>query len=166
MELNSDLTELLKSLNAARVRYIVVGAHAVVHYTEPRYTKDLDLWVEPSAENARRVYGVLAAFGAPLQGISESDFANPDLVYQVGIEPNRVDFMMGLEAVRFETAWRNKVATALGSVRINILSRQDLIRNKRATGRPQDMLDVHRLTAAHRSFKRPSPRRRQTRRRK
>jgi hypothetical protein len=91
MNVNSDLRDLFKTLNACHVRYIVVGAHAVVYYTEPRYTKDLDLWVDASPENAARLFKALAVFGAPLHGITEQDLTNTELVYQVGVEPNRVD---------------------------------------------------------------------------
>jgi len=93
MPIPSDYKELLKILNRHRVRYLIVGAYAVIHYTEPRYTKDLDIWVEPEIKNAKRVYEALKEFGAPLKDISVADFANKNLVYQIGVEPVRVDII-------------------------------------------------------------------------
>ena len=104
MDVNPDFRDLFKVLNACRVRYIVVGAHAVVYYTEPRYTKDLDIWVDPSPENASRVFRALAEFGAPLKGITEQDLTNPDMIYQIGVEPNRIDFMMDIEGIELTPA--------------------------------------------------------------
>ena len=147
MSVNPDFKDLFRILNDARVRYIVVGAHAVAYHTEPRFTKDLDLWVEPSAANATRVWEALARFGAPLQSVTRADLADPQLVYQIGVEPNRIDVMMGVEGVTFPTAWRNRVRTTYGGVRIYVLARSDLVRAKRAAGRPQDLLDLQRLTA-------------------
>lgn len=143
---SSDFRDLFRVLNGCRVRYLVVGAHAVVFHSEPRYTKDLDVWVEATTENARRVFDALARFGAPLGDVAPGDFTNPEMIYQIGVEPNRVDFMMSITGVTFASAWRNKVRTTYEGVRIFVLGRRDLIRNKRLAGRPQDLLDVHNLT--------------------
>lgn len=146
MDVNPDFRDLFNTLNTAKVRYLVVGAHAVAFHAEPRYTKDLDLWVDPVPENASRLFQALAEYGAPLRGVTEQDFTDPEMIYQVGIEPNRIDFLMSIERLRFETAWDRRVASSYGGVRIYLLGRQDLIRAKRAAGRPQDLLDVRRLT--------------------
>jgi hypothetical protein len=159
MDVNRDFSELLSALNDAGAQYLVVGAHAVAYYTEPRYTKDFDLWVAASARNAERVWAALAQFGAPLKGMQRADFANPDLVYQMGVEPNRVDVLMGIDGVTFATAWRNRVRTSYGGIPIFVLGYADLLRAKRAAGRPQDLLDLERLTAARHSRARKSQRR-------
>lgn len=160
MSENSDFKELLKGLSAESVRFLLVGAHAVAYHAEPRYTKDFDIWIEPTPTNAERVWRALAAFGAPLADTRPEDFANPEMVYQMGVAPNRVDFMMGLDGVTFEKAWRSRVRSTYGGVPFQLIGRDDLIRNKLATGRPQDLLDVANLRAARRprkrSRKRPS----------
>lgn len=146
--MNRDFRDLFSALGAADARFIVVGAYAVIHHTEPRYTKDLDIWVEPTPENARRVYRALAAFGAPLEGIALDDLCNRELVYQIGVEPNRVDILMDIGTVPFADAWRHAVQTTYGGVPIRVLGREHLIAAKRASGRPQDLLDLARLESA------------------
>lgn len=148
MDINPDFKDLFKTLNDEKVRYLVVGAHAVGLHADPRYTKDLDVWVETSPDNSGRLWRALASFGAPLEGISEEDFRDQQLVYQIGMEPNRIDLMFGVTGVTFETAWQNRVRSTYGGVPVCFLGKSDLIRNKRATGREQDLLDVQRLTAA------------------
>ena len=145
MELSPDLIDLLREFSAANVRFLVVGAYAVVYHTEPRYTKDLDLWVEASSENAARVWQALVQFGAPLRACKPEDFANPKLVYQIGCEPNRVDIMMGVDGVTFPAAWKNRVKTEYAGIPVCVLGRKDLIRAKRAAGRPLDLIDAERL---------------------
>jgi hypothetical protein len=154
MALNSDFSELLNLLNAAPVRYLVVGGYAVMEYTEPRYTKDLDIWVSPARDNAERVYATLKQFGAPLANITVEDFTNPDLVYHMGRPPVRVDILMGLTGLEFEPAWSRRVAGSYGEVAIHFLSIEDLIINKRAAGRPQDLLDVENLRLALQQYHR------------
>jgi hypothetical protein len=153
MGASHDFRDLLQCLNGASVRYMVVGAHAVAYHTEPRYTKDLDVWVEPSEENAARLWKALAQFGAPLKGVTVADFTNPELVYQIGVEPVRIDVMMDVEGVSFETAWRNRIRSEYRNEQMYVLGRNDLIRAKRAAGRPQDELDVKRLLAGTRRAK-------------
>ena len=144
--MNSDWIELLACLNAAKARYLVVGAHAVMLHSGPRFTADFDVWVEPSAENARRVWQALSEFGAPLEHVSPDDFSNPEMVYQIGDEPGRIDVIMGIDGVAFPEAWRHRMKTKFKGVTAAILSRQDLIRNKRAMGRPQDLLDLSQIS--------------------
>lgn len=146
MNLTSDFSELLRIFNGAKVRYLVVGAYAVAHHAEPRFTQDFDVWVEPTPENAARVWRALEQFGAPLSGVSPRDFAREEMVYQMGVEPNRIDIIMGIDGVSFPTAWRNRVPTVLGEIPVHVLGKSDLIRNKRASGRPQDLLDLRRLS--------------------
>lgn len=148
MALNSDFKELLSILNEAKVRYLVVGGYAVMEYTEPRYTKDLDIWVSRDRDNAERVYGALKQFGAPLSNITVEDFTDPNIVYHMGRPPARVDILMGLTGLDFESAWGRRVEGSYGEVKTQFLSIEDLIVNKRATGRPQDLLDVESLQLA------------------
>lgn len=145
MSANQDYRDLFRTFNEEQVEYLVVGAHAVVFYTEPRFTKDLDIWVNNSPENAARVYRALTAFGAPLEDISVADFTNKDIVYQIGVVPNRIDIVVGLTGLEFETAYPDSVESTYDGEPIRILSRADLIANKTALGRPSDLLDVARL---------------------
>lgn len=145
MPTNHDFRDLLSAFNEEKVEYLIVGAQAYTFYAEPRYTKDMDIWVRPSPENALRVFRALAKFGAPLRDITPKDFADPNIVYQIGVEPIRVDIIMGVSGVDFDSAYANRVESTYGGVPIHILGKQDLIRSKRAAGRPQDLLDLDRL---------------------
>ena len=140
--MNSDLTDLLKAFENHGVRYLIVGGHAMMLYTEPRYTKDLDVWVEATAENAERVYRALAGFGAPLSGMTPADFAEAGTFYQLGRPPLRVDILMSIDGVEFDPAWRRRVQSDFGGGVAWFISREDLIRNKRATGRSIDRHDL------------------------
>jgi hypothetical protein len=148
MSPNSDFNELLNLLNEAQVRYLVVGGYAVIEHTEPRYTKDFDIWISADRENAERVFATLKKFGAPLAGIKVDDFTNPDLVYHMGRPPVRIDVLMGLKGLDFETSWRDRIASTYGDASTQFLSPQDLIINKRLVGRPQDLTDVEALLLA------------------
>ena len=150
MAANRDFKDLLSTLNAFHVKFLVVGAHAVIHYTEPRYTKDLDIWVEATAANAKATWNALAKFGAPLRDVTPADFENTEIIYQVGIEPNRVDIMPGIPGVRFRSAWRNAVRTTYAGEPIRIIGFKELLRSKRAAGRPQDLLDIAALESRKR----------------
>ena len=148
MAFQQDLIDLLSALSAAEVRFLIVGAHAVIHHSVPRYTKDLDVWVEPTPANAPRVHRALAAFGAPLAGVSLSDFEAPGTIFQIGQPLTRVDILTSIEALTFGGCWERSVATSFGGVPIRVLGIDDLITNKRAVARPQDLLDVEWLEKA------------------
>ncbi len=143
--MNSDFKELLCIFNEAGVRYLVVGGYATMLYTEPRYTKNYDVWVEASNENAERVFRALAKFGAPVAGMSVADFTTPDLVYMMGIPPARIDILTSIEGADFEGAWQRRREVRIQELLACFLSREDLIQNKRAVGRPQDLIDVQSL---------------------
>ncbi len=145
MPANSDFNELLKAFNDCEVKYLVIGGYAVMYYTEPRFTKDLDLWVEASQENGRRVFQALARFGAPLAGVTAADFSQEGLFYQMGRPPVRVDVLTSVTGLTFPEAWPSRVETDFGGVRANIISLMDLIRIKSVLGRPQDLVDVGEL---------------------
>ena len=140
--MNPDFSDLLAAFNAHDVEYIVVDAHALAAHGHVRATKDMDVWVRPSRENAPRVLRALASFGAPLQDLSEQDLAGPGLIFQIGVPPVRIDIITSIDGVDFAAAWPDRVEANLGGISVPVLSRQHLIVNKKATGRLQDLADV------------------------
>ena len=148
MPTNPDFSDLFSELSAAGADFIVVGAHAVMFYASPRYTKDLDIWVRPTRENAERVYRALGAFGAPLDQLEVDDLAVEGTVFQVGMAPNRIDIVTSITGVDFAPAWERRTATTYGQAPIHILAIEDLMTNKRAVGRPQDLIDLEHLERA------------------
>jgi predicted nucleotidyltransferase len=145
VELKPDFKDLLRVLNQNQVMYLIVGGYAVMKYTEPFYTKDLDIWIEPTPENARRTHEALIHFGAPMADLTVHDLAQPQIVFQFGMAPVRVDVMTSIDAVTFEEAWERRVQTDLGGIPISIISLQDLIRNKEAASRDTDKIHLSRL---------------------
>jgi hypothetical protein len=143
--MNPDFVDLLSDLSAARAESLVVGGHAVSFHTEPRYTKDLDLWVRPTAANARRVLRGLKAFGAPLTNLKLKDLTTPGIIFQIGVEPNRIDVLTELDGVDFAAAWKRRVAGPFGTLNVDWISVEDLAANKRSVRRPQDLLDLAKL---------------------
>ena len=143
-----DFKELLSLLEKHEVRYLVVGGYAVMKYTEPRFTKDLDLWVATDAENAQAVFRALKEFGAPLKDLAPADFAREGYFYQMGNPPFRLDVMMSLPGVTFETAWANRENVTLEGVVIPFISKDDLITAKESSGRDQDKIDARKLRKA------------------
>ena len=138
MRIGSDYKDLLRNLNAAAVRYLIVGGHAVMVYTEPSFTKDLDLSVNPSEGNALALFQALAQFGAPLQGIRPADFTEPEVFYQMGVNPVRVDILTSLPGLDFASAWERRLVVDFDGEPAAIISREDLIESKKVTGRPRD----------------------------
>ncbi len=149
--MNPDFRDLLRALSGAGARFLVVGAYAVSFHSEPRATGDLDLWVEPSRENAGRVYRALAAFGAPLTELSEADLIAPDIVFQIGLPPRRIDIMTSITGVTFEEAWAARTDATYGEVSFPVIGVNALIKNKQALGRPRDLLDLELLRRHHRN---------------
>lgn len=143
--MNRDFAEMLSALSEAGAEFLIVGAHALAAYADPRATGDLDIWVRPTPANAERVWAALTDFGAPLDAITQADLSRPDVVFQIGIVPNRVDILTSIEAVEFETAWTNRTTVRVMGVDVDLIGREELIRNKRALGRPQDVADVEAL---------------------
>jgi hypothetical protein len=135
----------LSSFNGENVDYLVIGAFAVAAYGYPRYTKDFDVWVRRTIENAERVFRALAKFGAALTGVQPSDFTDPDTVFQIGVEPVRIDVVTDISGVDFESAWGHKIQFRYGGVPTWVISRDQLLVNKRASGRFQDLRDVEAL---------------------
>ncbi|MBN1264370.1 MAG: hypothetical protein JXA25_02675 [Anaerolineales bacterium] len=135
----------MKLFSSNNVRYLIIGGYAVIQYAEPRYTKDLDLWISTDRYNAQSVYTALKAFGAPLTDITEGDFSEEGYFYQMGVPPMRVDIMMGIPGLDFENAWKNRVGISFDGLLVTFISKEDLIRAKRASGRPQDLIDADTL---------------------
>jgi len=143
MAINRDFRDLFSAFSAADVRFLMIGAHAVMYYTVPRYTKDLDVWIDPTPDNAARAYRALAQFGAPLQGVSVDDLHTPGTILQIGVEPNRIDVLTEVDGLpSFEEAWRHREHSTYGDVPISLLQIDDLIASKKAAGRLQDQLDL------------------------
>jgi len=145
MAVNPDFRDLFSAFNAASVRYLLVGGYAVGFHAEPRFTKDLDVWIEASPSNAQRAYEALRVFGAPVGELSGSDLADPDHILQIGVPPNRIDIVTSIDGVQFDTAWAGRVETQYGDQTIQVIGRAELVANRRASGRPQDLLDVELL---------------------
>jgi hypothetical protein len=145
MALNPDFRDLFAAFNAAQVRYLLVGGYALAFHGRPRFTKDLDVWLEPETGNAKRAHAALEAFGAPLQELSVADLGQPGLIFQIGVAPNRIDILTAIDGVTFADAWSARQATQYSDQVVQVISLQHLIQNKRATGRPQDLLDASEL---------------------
>jgi hypothetical protein len=145
-----DQIELLEEFNAKGVEYLVIGGHAVSAHGVPRMTKDLDVWVRNTPENGRAVFRALKSFGAPLRGVEEADFiAHPEMVFQVGVAPHRIDLLQSISGVEFGQAWERRVESSVDdNVRVSFISLDDLIRNKLESGRPRDLGDADELRKA------------------
>ena len=140
--LNEDYREMLHVLLDHEVRFLVVGAYAMGAYGYPRATGDFDLWVDTSAENAKRIYASLAEFGAALDEISEETFTEEGIVFQIGVAPRRIDIITHIDGVCFNDAYETREDIEVDGLIIPFISKQNLIKNKRATGRPKDRLDA------------------------
>jgi Nucleotidyl transferase of unknown function (DUF2204) len=149
MTLPEDLKQLLLAFNANGVEYLVVGGYAVGVHAEPRATKDLDLFIRTDIANSEAVYGALAAFGAPLTGLTPADFRDdPKSVFQIGQPPTRVDILQSIDGVEFDEAWRDRIEVPLEGVSTQVISAEHLIRNKLQLGRARDMADVEAIREA------------------
>ncbi len=139
-----DFRDILAELVRANARFLVVGAHALSVHGVPRSTVDLDVWVDASGDNAKRVWAALAAFGAPLEALdlAETDFTLPDKVIQLGLPPYRIDILTGVSGVSFGDAWEERVEDLFGDIRVPFIGRAAFIRNKRASGRLKDLADL------------------------
>ncbi|MGA3080836.1 MAG: nucleotidyltransferase [Terracidiphilus sp.] len=142
-----DQREIVAAFNAHGVKYLVIGGHAVSIHAEPRGTKDLDLFIKADKENSEAVFAALAEFGAPIGGMTPDDFNDkPTSVFQMGVEPGRVDILQGIAGVSFDEAWESRVEELLaGQTPAHVISREHLIQNKLAAGRYQDLADVEKL---------------------
>ena len=143
--MNSDFKDLLAIFAEEGVEYLVVGAYAVMHHTQPRYTKDLDIWVRPTAENARRVTRAFLRFGVPMIEVTEGDFAEEGLQYAIGMPPSQIDFLTSLPGAEFESAWAARATGEVNGIPVHFLGTSHLITAKTLAGRPQDLADIDEL---------------------
>jgi predicted nucleotidyltransferase len=144
--LNRDYKEILQCLSDEGVKFLVVGAYALAVHGFPRATKDIDFFVWANTENATRLFRALNRFGAPVSDLSADDFAKEGTVLQIGAGPRRIDILTRIDGVGFESAYSRRQTVSLEGVDIPVISREDLIANKRASARTQDLADVERLT--------------------
>ena len=145
--LNPDFADLLILLADGGVDFLVVGAYALALHGAPRASGDIDIFVRPSQANAQRVYEALTRFGAPLTSaqLSAADFAQPGIVYQIGLPPRRIDIMTAISGVSFDEAWASRVTADIDGRPVAFIGRDALLKNKEASGRPKDVADVARL---------------------
>ena len=143
--MNQDFRDLFAEFNAQRVEFLIVGAHALAVHGHVRATRDLDIWVRPDPANAQRVLRALKSFGAPTADLTVDDLSHPGLVFQIGIPPVRIDVLSSITGVEFQEAWDARVMTRFVGQEVGAISREHLIRNKRASGRTQDLADLESL---------------------
>jgi hypothetical protein len=140
--LNPDFRDMLSAFAEHEVDYLVVGAYALAYHGLPRATGDIDLWVRCSPENAKRVWGALTAFGAPLGGLSLDDLCTMGTVVQIGVAPRRIDVLTSIDGVAYDDAARETEVAEIEGLRVPIIGKRHLIENKRAAGRPKDVADL------------------------
>jgi hypothetical protein len=148
---NQDFNELLSIFNDHKVKYLVVGGYAVGFHSQPRATKDLDLFIKPDPENAKAVYLALAEFGAPVAGLAPDDFVKPGFFFRMGKAPLMIEILPDIKGVDFDSAWGKRVETLVDpdtGLKALFISRDDLIAAKLAAARPQDLVDVDAIRAA------------------
>jgi hypothetical protein len=143
--LNEDYKEMLRCLADEGVEFLLVGAYAMAAHGYPRATMDIDLWVMPSPDNAAAVLRALRRFGAPMQGLTVDDFQRDETVFQIGVAPRRIDIITGASGLEFGGAFAHSTEVLVDGISVRIPSIDDLIRNKRASGRAKDMADVEAL---------------------
>jgi hypothetical protein len=140
--MNRDFVEMLGALSDQQAEFLVVGAYALAAHGVPRSTGDIDIWVRPTPENARRVWAALEGFGAPLFDLTREDLHTQGMVFQIGIVPNRIDILTRISGVEFEDAWPNRLEITVQGRVIPVLGKAELIVNKTAAGRPKDRIDA------------------------
>jgi predicted nucleotidyltransferase len=148
VKLQQDLREFVELLLSRGVDFVVVGGHAVAFHGYPRMTDDIDLLVRPVRENGQRIVDALADFGFGNVGLTADSFTAPDRVIQLGRAPNRIDLLTEIYGLSFDEVWATRVEADLDGLKVSMIGRAELIRNKRATGRTQDLADAEKLESA------------------
>lgn len=149
--LNPDFHDMLHAFSEAGVDYMLVGAYALASHGYVRATGDMEQWVRPERHNAARVLDVLRLFGAPTSDLNVTDFESPDVVLQIGVPPRRIDVITSIDGVDFDEAWPRRQEVDVEGIPVPVIGREDLIRNKEASGRPRDMSDLEGLRNANES---------------
>jgi predicted nucleotidyltransferase len=145
MALNQDFKEFIQSLNDNGVRYLVVGGYAVARHGHPRYTKDIDIWIEMSKDNAAHIIEALDGFGFASLGLKEDDFLEADQIIQLGYPPSRIDILTTLLGVEFPECYPSRLTVEMDGVLVDFIDLENLKKNKKATGRHQDLADLENL---------------------
>jgi hypothetical protein len=145
--LNPDFHDMLSVLCEEKAEFLIVGAYALAAHGHPRATGDIDVWVRRSDDNAKRVWRALVQFGAPLADLKLDDLKTPDLIFQIGVEPRRIDIVTSITGVEFDEAWPDRKEVDIEGLKIPVIGRSHLLKNKKALGRPQDLADVTWLEA-------------------
>jgi hypothetical protein len=146
MVLNQDFKEFLQSLNDNNVRYLVIGGYAMAFHGHPRYTKDLDIWIDLDQSNATKIVQALRDFGFASLNLEPTDFLEPDTTIQLGYPPSRIDLLIGLAGAAFDDCFLQRNVETVDGIKINIIDRMNLLRLKREAGRPQDLADIANLS--------------------
>ena len=149
--LNEDYRDMLHALSDEKVKFILVGAYALAAHGYPRATMDIDIWVMPSPENADAVLRALRRFGSPLHNLTIEDLQKDGTIFQIGVAPRRIDIITAATGLQFEETYRNSISVKIDGVEVHIPSINDLIRNKRATGRTKDLADAETLESIRNS---------------
>ncbi len=142
MILSEDYSDMLRALSDEKVEYILIGAHALAAHGVPRATGDIDFWVSPTPENALAVYRALARYGAPVEQITPQDFETEGIIYQIGVPPYRIDIVTAATGLDFASCYASALQTVYAGFDVRVPCLEDLISNKKATGRPKDFVDV------------------------
>ena len=153
MRVEKDYEEFLSLLNKHNVKYCIIGAFAVAFYAKPRYTKDIDILVEPSDDNAKKILEAIGEFGFGKLAISIEDITEEGNILQLGYEPLRIDLLNKLEGFRFQDIWQNRVTGDYGSEKVYIIGLDDLIKNKKMSDRPSDKIDIELLEKGRKAKK-------------
>ena len=148
MSLSRDFIEFIECLNARQVDYLLVGGHALAFHGLPRFTKDIDFWIRPSVQNAKRLLKVIEDFGFADVQLGIDDFSQPGKVVQLGIPPNRIDLITSIDGVEFGPAFERKITSSYKGIPLKVIHVEDLLTNKRTTGREQDALDAKKIQEA------------------
>ena len=148
MRVEKDFKEFIESLNRNSVRYLIVGSFALSYYAEPRYTKDIDILIDATGQNADCLMNAIHDFGFTDIELASRDFLEPEQVIQLGLAPLRIDLLTSLKGISFDKAWGRKTAGHYGDIPAFYISKQDLIEHKRLVGRKQDLADIEKLTKA------------------
>jgi hypothetical protein len=143
--LNQDFKEFIQLLNENQVKYLVIGGYAVAVHGHPRYTKDIDIWIEISEENAQKLVTALTQFGFESLGLTSEDFQTPNQIIQLGYPPNRIDLITNPDGIDFQTCYDSKIEVTLNDVQVKFINLDNLKKNKLASGRLQDLADLEKL---------------------
>ncbi|PZU94671.1 MAG: hypothetical protein DCE90_14085 [Pseudanabaena sp.] len=143
--LNQDFKEFIQLLNANQVKYLVIGGYAVAIHGHPRYTKDIDIWIEISEENSQKIITALTEFGFGSLGLTAQDFQEPHQIIQLGYPPNRIDLITSPDGIDFQSCYESKIEVMLDDIVVKFIDLDNLKRNKLASGRLQDLADLENL---------------------